>query len=277
MTKSEYNFEAFKTIKTEEESLLLSLGFNSFFIDKIKTSSHIEEIITPKEITQMHTFNVAILSSLSGALISKPELSFGFTEDAMYSISYRNYGVCDYLSLIKFKESELLYTVNNNTNKLIIDQFLTLMNTDEIIPYSPTDMLKWILDDLMMNIILYDETETDYYKFSYCPEFADIVRSWDVTVKNSSDFYQTGRYKLRSNRRKRFVTSYKTMIKKCNKSDIFKNNCERYRFNDTYEAHKLENKWVYTVEDDIEITNPFIHEITQLIQDVHPSLTLVGA
>ena len=260
MNRHEYNFKAFQSISTEEESGIYALGFNRFLIDMIKSGSDISSKVSKEDLAKMHAFNIMILSSSVGAMLSKPELSFGFKDDETYSISYRNYNVTDYLTLIRFKESELLYTKNNNTEALIIKQFITLLNHDSIIPYSPIELIEWLLGDLMFGIILYEEDESYYYKRIYCPEFNNVVLAKDREVLSVHDFYKTGHYRLRDNRKKSFVTGYKVATKKCQKSEVF----------------KTTSKWA-VLDSDVDFSsNPFSDIMDSIMVTKRPKLALVS-
>ena len=275
MNKSEYSFEAFKSITSEEEVLFYSLGFSSFFIDRITSNHDPKSMISKEEIAKMHVFNTALLGSNLGAVISTPEIGFGFKDDEMYHISYRNYGLADYLTLIKFKESELLHTSNNNSDDLIISQFTTLFKREGMCPYSPKDMLNWIFGDLMFGVILYGEDQDKYYKKGYKPEYSDIVKKWDADTKNSSVDSWKCRYSLRNNRKRHQVTNYITWEKGCLKSDIYPHNIEPYRFQDSYGQLPDHNKWVPSSNEKAITTNPFYSFMEDYITVKRPKLALV--
>lgn len=273
MTRSEYNFEAFTSIKTEAESILYAMKIDKFFIDKVvsNTGSNLTRFITDEDIRIMHTFNVAMLGSNTGVMLGKPEMSFGFSDKMNFSISYRNYSLCDYLALIRFKEVELGDIMNK---ELIISQFKAILD-GVTQPYTPADLIEWIFKDLAFVAILYAEDETFLYKKVYCPEFSKVVSRKDAMIVTMSNSYAEQYIGMRNERKSLFVTNYKKSIRMCKKSAISGFESRPFNYEHEYVERANCKKWENTIIDVNFSENPFFAAVEQKSMISRPNLTLV--
>ena len=272
MTRSEYNYEAFASIKTETEALLHSLRIDRFLIEKL-ISEGSSYVISDEDTRLLHTFNTAALASISGVMVSRPEMSFGFSDKAVFSISYRNYSLSDYLSLIRFKETELGIDMDKD---LITAQFIALLE-DVKHPFSPSEMVNWIFKDLSFTVILYSD-DTEYtYKKVYSPEFSKMLSLKNVQVLASAISFNEKYTKSHNERKASFVNRFNKSVRKCKSSSLSGLAFSGYIYDNGYSGSANIAKW-RTVTDEVDMTqNPFFEAIESRSNIVRPNLVLVGA
>lgn len=192
---------------SQASRLLAALGVSSNIVHAITSDMNIINM-SESDVAMIHSFNISMLSSMSDKYISFPEIGFGFNEKNMYPISFRNYGVVDYLSIIAFNKNEF-GTYREDMNKhFIISQAKSIINYGSVFPMNIDEFMDWIFGEQAFVSELYYNSHDVVKLRLYFPKLMDKVRSNDKSIMASSMSSAEKNIHMRLGRKSKYVTGH---------------------------------------------------------------------